>query len=151
MLCILFIFFFKRIISSSDSMTPSQSIQDGETLVSAGGTFELGFFSTENSRNRYLGVWYKDMSPLTVVWVANREKPLNNTSGVLHVNDHGVLILLNARKNTVWSSETSRTAENPIAQLLDSGNLVVKNGRDTNEELFYGRVLIILAIHYCQE
>ena len=134
-LCICsFIFSFVRTSSSLDSITPSQSIRDGETLVSAGGTFELGFFSPGNSKNRYVGVWYKNISPLTVVWVANREIPVNDASGVLKFNDHGVLLLLNATNSSVWSSYKSTAAENPIAQLLDSGNLVVKNGPDTNEE-----------------
>ena len=42
-------------------------------------------------------------------------------------------MLLNATKNTVWSSNTSTTTENLIAQHLDFGQLVVENGHDTNE------------------
>ncbi|KAJ1383774.1 putative serine/threonine-protein kinase [Sesbania bispinosa] len=116
-------------------MTPSQSIRDGESLVSAGGTFEVGFFSPGNSKSRYLGIWYR-VSPMTVVWVANRDKPLNNTSGVLEVNDQGVLLLQNgsgsSSNSTVWSSNVTKQADNinPIVQLLDSGNLLVREGSD---------------------
>ena len=68
----------------------------------------------------------------TVVWVANRETPLENHHGVLKVTNKGILVLLDSTNTTIWSSTTSRTAGNkinkPTAQLLDSGNLVVKDG-----------------------
>ncbi|KAK4398433.1 G-type lectin S-receptor-like serine/threonine-protein kinase [Sesamum angolense] len=56
-------------------------------MVSSGGMFELGFFSPDNSRNRYVGMWYKNVPVMTVVWVANRETPLTSTSGVLRVTE----------------------------------------------------------------
>ncbi|KAF7822790.1 G-type lectin S-receptor-like serine/threonine-protein kinase [Senna tora] len=121
--------------TSLDNISPSQSIQDGETLVSAAGIFELGFFSPGSSKGRYVGIWYKE-SPSAVIWVANRETQLKETSGVLHVNNQGVLVLVNATNNTLWSSNTSSKASNPIAQLLDSGNLIVRNGNDSNLDNF---------------
>ena len=42
-----------------DTIIPSHSIRDGETLVSAGGRFELGFFSPGNLKGQYLGIGYK--------------------------------------------------------------------------------------------
>jgi hypothetical protein len=123
---------FLRITSTTpDTITPSHPIRDdhGETLVSAGGTFKLGFFSPGSSKNRYVGIWYV-ISNQTVVWVANRETPLENHSGVLKVTVNGSLVLLDTTNNTIiWSSSnTSRTAgNNPTAQLFDSGNIVVKD------------------------
>ncbi|KAG7956248.1 hypothetical protein I3843_11G114800 [Carya illinoinensis] len=118
-----------------DTLPSSQSIRDGDTLVSAGGTFEMGFFSPGSSKSRYIGIWYV-ISSGTVVWVANRDTPLNDHSGVLTVTDEGVLALLNSTNNVVWSTNTSRTAENPVAQLLDTGNLVVKDGNVDDPERF---------------
>ncbi|MED6194721.1 hypothetical protein PIB30_031137 [Stylosanthes scabra] len=119
---------------------PGQSIQDGETLVSAGGSFELGFFSPGIPTNRYLGVWYRDSSGnLTVVWVANRDIPIqSNSSGVLKLTENGNLQLQNGSTNsTIWSSNTSvKASGGSIAKLLDSGNLVVQNGQSTEEENF---------------
>jgi len=95
------------------------------------GIIEVGFFSPGNSTRRYLGIWYNNVSPLTVVWVANREKPLENNSGVLKLNEKGVLVLLNGSNKIIWSSNVStKSVNNPIAWLLDSGNFVVKNGED---------------------
>ena len=122
---------FFRTSTALDAITPSQSIRDGETLVSAGRIFELGFFSPGSSKSRYVGIWFV-VSNDTVVWVANRETPLENHYGVLKVTDKGILVLLDKTNTTIWSSNTSSTGANkiyyPTAQLLDSGNLVVKDG-----------------------
>ncbi|KAG6636520.1 hypothetical protein CIPAW_11G116700 [Carya illinoinensis] len=95
----------------------------------------MGFFSPGSSKSRYVGIWYA-ISSGTVVWVANRDTPLNDHSGVLTITDEGVLALLNSTNNVVWSTNISRTAENPVAQLLDTGNLVVKDGNVDDPERF---------------
>ena len=117
-----------------DTITPIQSIRDGDTLVSASRRFQLGFFSPGNSKGRYVGIWYTKFSG-TVVWVANRDTPLNDHSGFLKVTV-GVVILLNRTNSTVWSSNTSRAAENPVLQLLDNGNLVIKDSNVDDREVF---------------
>ncbi|CAJ2672004.1 unnamed protein product [Trifolium pratense] len=67
----------------------------------------VNFFTPGNSKGRYLGMWYKKLTPLTVLWVANRETPVHNNSGVLKLNENGVLVILNGKNNTVWSSNIS--------------------------------------------
>ncbi|KAA8523800.1 hypothetical protein F0562_010223 [Nyssa sinensis] len=124
------------IISSAiDTITATQSIRDGETIVSTGGSFEPGFFSPGNSKNRYVGIWYK-ISTTTVVWVANRESPLLESSGVLKVTNQGILTILNGNGSIIWSSNSTRAGQNPVAVLLNSGNLVVRDGNDNNRENF---------------
>ncbi|XP_059281159.1 G-type lectin S-receptor-like serine/threonine-protein kinase At4g27290 [Lycium ferocissimum] len=127
-----------KISTTTDVITTNHSIRDGETVVSSGGIFEMGFFSPSGSSRRYIGIWYKQILPVqTVVWVANREKPLMSTSSVaLKVTKPGILALLNDKNETIWSTNTSRSVQNPIAVLLDSGNLVVKDANDDNPENF---------------
>ncbi|KAK2989530.1 hypothetical protein RJ640_016654 [Escallonia rubra] len=95
----------------------------------------MGFFSPGNSKNRYMGIWYKETLPVrTVVWVANRKTPLTDISGELKlISNPGILVLANGSGNIIWSTNTSRPAQGPVlvAQLLDSGNLVV---RDTHTD-----------------
>ncbi|RDX68444.1 G-type lectin S-receptor-like serine/threonine-protein kinase, partial [Mucuna pruriens] len=142
MLCIWF-FLFSYMTGTShslDSLAKGQFIRDGESesLVSAGGITEVGFFSPGSSTRRYLGIWFRNVSPLTVVWVANRNTPLDNKSGVLKLNEKGILVLLNATNSTIWSTNISTKAiNNPIAQLLDSANFVVKNGDATKESVLW--------------
>jgi hypothetical protein len=129
LVCSFFFSLLRTSISQDSTITPNQSIRDGGTLVSADGSFQLGFFSPGNSKNRYVGIWYM-LSSETIVWVANRNAPLNDHSGILTVTGDGVLVLLNSTNGIVWSSNTSRPPENPVAQLLDTGNLVVKDGNE---------------------
>ena len=111
---------------AADSIRMDRSIRDGEALVSSGQSFELGFFSpgTGSSKNRYLGIWYKN-TPQTVVWVANRNNPITDSYGVLTIINNGGLVLLNQTRSVIWSSNLTKVPENPVAQLLDTGNLVL--------------------------
>ncbi|KAL6207030.1 hypothetical protein ACLB2K_024275 [Fragaria x ananassa] len=75
-----------------NSMPNENTIKDGDVLVS--GRFALGFFSPGNSsRNRYVGVWYNQISNQTVVWIANRDNHVPDTSGVLSINGDGGLVI----------------------------------------------------------
>ena len=65
---------------------------NGETLVSAGGEFELGFFSPGGSFERYVGIWYK-WDKGTVVWVANRDDPVINATGALGWSTDGTFLV----------------------------------------------------------
>ncbi|XP_029147352.1 G-type lectin S-receptor-like serine/threonine-protein kinase At4g27290 isoform X2 [Arachis hypogaea] len=141
LLTFFFLMFFVTPSTSIDSFGMNQSIRDGETLVSAGGSFVVGFFSPGTSTNRYLGVFYKDASGnQTVMWVANREKPLQNKSGILKFNENGTLQLFSGTTNTsVWSSNISTkdlNSNSSTAQLLDSGNLIVKSSDDGSKILW---------------
>ncbi|XP_057961512.1 G-type lectin S-receptor-like serine/threonine-protein kinase At1g11410 isoform X2 [Malania oleifera] len=116
--------------SSISAITSAHPVADGGVLVSQGETFALGFFSPRNSRRRYVGVWYNKVSEQTVVWVANRDDPLNDTSGVLSINGAGNLIIQgNASSTPVWSTNISapltNNSDSVVAHLLDTGNLVL--------------------------
>ncbi|GMY37014.1 G-type lectin S-receptor-like serine/threonine-protein kinase At1g11330 isoform X1 [Fagus crenata] len=109
-----------------DTITSSQSIKDPEYIISSGSAFKLGFFSPVNSTNRYLGIWFNNISVFTVIWVANREKPLKNSSGVLTISKDGNLVVLDGQKEILWSSNVTNSVVNSSAQLSDSGNLVLQ-------------------------
>ncbi|KAK4587732.1 hypothetical protein RGQ29_018938 [Quercus rubra] len=109
-----------------DTITSSQSIKDPGSIVSNGSAFKLGFFSPVNSTNRYIGIWYSNISVFTVVWVANRETPLNDSSGVLTISEDGNLVVLDGKKEILWSSNITNSVANSSAQLMDSGNLVLQ-------------------------
>lgn len=121
--------------SAADTIPIDQPLTDGNTITSSGGNFVLGFFSpTPTSSKRYLGIWFNKVSTQTVVWVANRDTPLNDKNGMLNLTRQGNLTLVNGSGAVVWSSNATRGLQtpNPIAQLLDSGNLVVRD--DLNKE-----------------
>ena len=95
-----------------NSITFSQSLRHGDTLVSAQGKFELGFFSPAKSEERYyMGLWHKNINPLKVVWVANRENPISDSSGSLNIALQGNLVITNGTNDIVWSSNVSTTVQ----------------------------------------
>ncbi|KAF6159064.1 hypothetical protein GIB67_032681 [Kingdonia uniflora] len=101
------------ISSATDTLTPKQFITHNQTLISSSEFFELGFFTPSNSNNSYLGIWYKNIPVHTVAWVANRGNPLNDESGILKFDK-----------------------SNLVAQLLDSGNLVLKYEQNNDLKSF---------------
>ncbi|EHA8589192.1 hypothetical protein COCNU_scaffold008462G000040 [Cocos nucifera] len=107
-----------------DTLTPTQSLTDGQELISAGERFVLGFFSPIQTNNRYIGIWYK-ISPSTVVWVANRQHPISEHNSRLSITANGTLIITNQNSKTIRSSSSSGLA-NLVARLLDDGNFFVK-------------------------
>ena len=116
---------------AGDTISITEPLQDPKTIVSSGQLFKLGFFSPGNTSNRYVGIML-NVPALSVVWVANRDKPLNDSSGILTISDDGNLVLMNRRKEILWSSNDKNPVANSSAQLLDTGNLVLRdnsNGR----------------------
>ncbi|KAL8460257.1 hypothetical protein ACS0TY_031973 [Phlomoides rotata] len=114
----------------TDTISSSLSITDPDFIVSPKQAFKLGFFTPENTTNpnhRYLGVFYT-VSEKTVVWVANRETPLNDSTSTATVSKDGNLVLVNSRNQTVWSTNaTTSSPLNTTLQILDTGNLILRD------------------------
>ncbi|KAK8959334.1 putative G-type lectin S-receptor-like serine/threonine-protein kinase [Platanthera guangdongensis] len=116
----------------NSQLSSGQPLVDGATLISSDGIFELGFFSPGSSTNRYVGIWYHSFSAAAVLWVANRDSPLLDTLGSLTIARDGNLVILNGHKAVVWSSKVASLPSNEtIAELLDTGNLVLNNSDAT--------------------
>ncbi|KAL1336066.1 receptor-like serine/threonine-protein kinase SD1-8 isoform X2 [Arachis hypogaea] len=128
LIIILISFFFITLSTSSDTLTGTQILTTNQTLLSQNQTFVLGFFRVSDT-NYYLGIWYNNINPQTIVWVANRDNPIDNSTGYLMIGDNGNLVLLNSSGNPAWSSNQTN-AKNPVLQLLDTGNLVLKDSSD---------------------
>nr|VDC65479.1 unnamed protein product [Brassica rapa] len=113
----------------------------GGTLVSSKGTFEAGFFRAAGTESWFLGIWYKNVAERSYVWVGNREEePLHSSNGTLEVVDDQLVIRDNSKP--VWfatrrreSSSSSTTTA--VAQLLENGNLVLKDVNNDNPEDFF--------------
>nr|GLL34808.1 uncharacterized protein LOC109155677 [Ipomoea trifida] len=110
--------------------TGSSLVTEGATLVSDGKRFELGFFLDEENSNWYAGIWYYKLNPQTIVWVANRDFPVQDSEGAVAIKEDGNLCVVDNTGATYFStqldptpSKSHRTAR--TARLLDSGNLVL--------------------------
>ncbi|KAM7257571.1 hypothetical protein ACFE04_013312 [Oxalis oulophora] len=133
-----FIFILLNLAKSetfSDIINATQTLKDGDILKSANGTFELGFFSPGSSTLRYLSIRYNNIPEKSFAWIGNRQLGINGSAGVLRLTEDGILVLNDGDNTTsVWSSNTTIVALDPVAQLLDTGNLVVRNRDDNNSE-----------------
>ncbi|RHN65869.1 putative protein kinase RLK-Pelle-DLSV family [Medicago truncatula] len=118
------------------TIAPNQFMQYGDTLVSAAGMYEAGFFNFGDSQRQYFGIWYKKISPRTIVWVANRNTPVHNSAAMLKLNDQGSLVILDGSKGVIWSSNSTRIVVKSVVQLLDSGNLILKDANGSQNFLW---------------
>ncbi|CAN4083906.1 unnamed protein product [Withania somnifera] len=109
----------------TDTITQTQPLTKDQTLVSSGQLFEIGFLHQEVTNDK------------TIVWVANRDKPLStSSSSVLKITETGTLLLIDGQTgNSVWSSDQTPST-NVVAQLLDSGNFVVRPENDDSEQSY---------------
>ncbi|KAK7389404.1 hypothetical protein VNO78_24419 [Psophocarpus tetragonolobus] len=127
---LIFCGFNSGVRSVNDTITSTRIIRDPATITSNNGNFKLGFFSPENSTHRYVAIWYLTQS--YTIWIANRDQPLNDSSGVFRIHKDGNLVVVNAQNSVIWSTNVSTSATNTSAQLDNSGNLIL---RDVTSEI----------------
>ncbi|KAK4736312.1 hypothetical protein R3W88_000009 [Solanum pinnatisectum] len=105
-------FFYLGLCLSICDINSTQYLKDPATLWCPDNIFKLGFFSPGNTTNRYVGIWY-NFSETTVVWVANRDKPLKDSFGVFKISEDGNLVLRGGNlvlldnsknRNIIWQS-----------------------------------------------
>ena len=97
-----------KVGSATVNITRTRFLKDADVITSNNNQFQLGFFSPGNSTSRYVGIWYKT-APDEVVWVANRDSPLKDFSGVFKVSEDGNLQVLDGQNSVLWSSNISQT------------------------------------------
>ncbi|CAA6674745.1 unnamed protein product [Spirodela intermedia] len=110
--------------AAGDTLVPGDHMEDGSSLVSSDGSFKLGFFTPGKSKFRFLGIWYNQIPVQTVVWVANRDNPLPDKTGVLSISINGSLSLSDSKGEVYWSTPSTRLAR-PVAKIHDDANFAV--------------------------
>lgn len=82
-----------------------------------------------------MGIWY--LSKAAVVWVANRNEPLTDSSGTVKISEDGNLVILNGKEQVVWSSEApNNNASHAVLHLLNTGNLVLRQDNSTESAIW---------------
>ncbi|GLJ32942.1 hypothetical protein SUGI_0663500 [Cryptomeria japonica] len=110
-------------VEGGDILSLGASITGNQTIISKNSTFELGFFSPNGSNNWYIGIWYANITEKTIVWMANRETPSRNRSGILKLSKRGHLGLFDAEGSSLWSVNVTKKPSHAV--ILDSGNFVM--------------------------
>nr|XP_023910563.1 putative receptor protein kinase ZmPK1 [Quercus suber] len=101
----------------------SISVEKPDILISPKGDFSAGFYSVGD--NAYcFAIWFSNSR--TVVWMANRDQPVNGKHSKLSLLKNGNLILTDANKLNVWTTNTVSLSFVQLS-LYNTGNLVLCN------------------------
>ncbi|XP_031504411.1 putative receptor protein kinase ZmPK1 [Nymphaea colorata] len=100
-----------------------------DVLVSEKGTFKAGFYSVGENAVSF-GIWFAEPPNQTVVvWMANRDRPVNSRASRLSFGKRGDLALLDADGSVVWTATSSSSIAAAVrAELRETGNLVLVDG-----------------------
>ncbi|XP_060667648.1 G-type lectin S-receptor-like serine/threonine-protein kinase SD1-13 isoform X2 [Ziziphus jujuba] len=109
-----------------DTLKPGKRLHSDETLISAGGVFELGFFTPSKSNSEHLGIWFRNDRNQKPVWVALREISFIKSTGFLTIQYDGNLVISDILTVTnIVNSGALATSNETSAKILDTGNLIL--------------------------
>jgi hypothetical protein len=109
------------------ALKSSLAVEEYETSIlrSQDGTFSCGLHSIYTGAFTF-SIWYSDSLNKTVVWSANRGRPVSSRRSAVTLRKDGVMVLTDYDAVVVWQTEDS-LPNVQYAQLLDTGNLALKN------------------------
>ncbi|AES69571.1 putative protein kinase RLK-Pelle-SD-2b family [Medicago truncatula] len=128
LLIIFAILIFLLHFQHSSSFSLSVEKHEEDIIISPKGTFTAGFYPV--GENAYsFAIWFtqkhKNLANATVVWMANRDQPVNGKCSRLSLLKTGNLVLTDAGHFDVWSTNTN--SSKPLELILyDTGNLVLR-------------------------
>ncbi|TYI21245.1 hypothetical protein ES332_A06G024500v1 [Gossypium tomentosum] len=116
--------------SSSDSLRAGSSLSvetPADVLTSPDGSFSAGFHPV--GQNAYsFAIWFNkptcDANSCTIVWMANRDQPVNGTFSKLYLLKSGNLVLKDAGHIIVWETKTMSPIPSYL-KLENGGNLIL--------------------------
>ena len=132
LLILLISFFFSFTTSKTQNFLQrgsSLSVEDDsdDYITSPDKSFTCGFYGM--GENAYwFSIWFTNSKERTVVWMANRNRPVNGRGSRISLQRDGTMMLRDADGSTVWETNTTST-DVDRAELLDTGNLVLKDPR----------------------
>ncbi|KAK6943594.1 S-locus glycoprotein domain [Dillenia turbinata] len=98
---------------------------NSELLTSPDKLFTCGFYG-EGENAYWFSIWFTNSKDRTVVWMANRDRPVNGHGSKITLQDSGAMVLTDVDGSIVWETNTTAT-DVDRAELLNSGNLVLKS------------------------
>jgi hypothetical protein len=135
---LLFLLFTKTIslTSATDTLPQGSSLsveKPNDILISSNGVYSAGFFQVGDNAFCFSVYFTKSKQP-AVVWMANRDQPVNGKNSKLSLSNNGNLVLTDAKtKGTpIWS--ISNLSPFPLQlKLQNNGNLVLETLRKTEK------------------
>ncbi|PQM36748.1 putative receptor protein kinase ZmPK1 [Prunus yedoensis var. nudiflora] len=104
----------------------SLSLED-DFLTSLDKSFTSEFYGV-GTKAYWFSVWFTNSKNKTLVWMANRDRPVNALGSRVSLSRDGTMILTDVDGTIAWESNTNSTPTGAErAELLNSGNLVLKD------------------------
>lgn len=102
--------------------------KESDTLVSPNRAFTCSFYSVGS--NAYIfSIWFTNSVNKTKAWTANWDLIVSGKGSLFKFRKDGSVVLSNSDGTIVWSTNTTSSQANQM-QLLNSGNLVVKDPKN---------------------
>ncbi|KAL6998833.1 hypothetical protein U1Q18_040944 [Sarracenia purpurea var. burkii] len=133
---IILFFLISSLFAHSDAKTrdylekgSSLSVGDDDSalITSPDNSFTCGFYGVGVNAFGF-GIWFTHSKDRTVVWMANRDNPVNGQGSQISLRHDGAMVLTDVDGSIAWKTNTSST-DVETSELLNSGNLVLKNSR----------------------
>ncbi|XP_047978955.1 putative receptor protein kinase ZmPK1 [Salvia hispanica] len=113
----------RLILNRGDSITVGK---ESEFLTSPDATFTLGFYGL-GTNACWLAIWFTSSADKTVVWTANRNRPVNRKGAAkVTLRRDGAMVLTDVDGTVVWQTNTT-SFDVAAAHLLNTGNLVLRS------------------------
>uniref|UniRef100_A0A0D9Y5E8 Receptor-like serine/threonine-protein kinase n=1 Tax=Oryza glumipatula TaxID=40148 RepID=A0A0D9Y5E8_9ORYZ len=126
--------------STTDTILPGESITGNQTLVSKNGEFELGFFNPGVGIHYFLGVRLRKLAAYSpTFWIGDRvyvvdlpRAALELFGDSLYIKEDGASLWWSSPSSSSSSSGGGRGGGAAVAVLLDTGDLVVRDQRNSS-------------------
>ena len=127
---LLFCFCASHVLSADRLYQGGDSLNSSSTRL-----FTLGFTTLGSAS--YLGIWY-DNDISHPFWLANRDKPIADTTGVLAIDGSGNMKLSYSGGDLVDLFNSSQSSATNITGILeDSGNFVLKDENSGSQQVLW--------------
>ncbi|OIW14895.1 hypothetical protein TanjilG_30614 [Lupinus angustifolius] len=123
---------------ATDTLTQSSSLsieKTNDTLVSINGDFSAGFFQVGENAFCFSILFTRSIKP-TVVWMANRDEPVNGKDSKLTLLKNGNLVLIDAGRTTIWTTSIVSSFQVEL-KLKNNGNLVLRTVQGGEETVLW--------------
>uniref|UniRef100_A0ACD5WXX0 Uncharacterized protein n=1 Tax=Avena sativa TaxID=4498 RepID=A0ACD5WXX0_AVESA len=119
-------------ISAHEFLLPGSalSVEDSSDMLhSPNGAFTCGFNNI--SHNAFVfSIWFTNTAEKTVVWSANHLQPVHSWGSEVLLDTDGGMVVKDYNGQLVWENGVYSSSNAEQAQLLDTGNLIVKGQGD---------------------
>ncbi|XP_042483601.1 putative receptor protein kinase ZmPK1 [Macadamia integrifolia] len=131
----LLLFLLVSFLSSFSSSAPLNSLYKGsflsvedesDFLISPDKSFTSGFYMVGTNAFCF-AIWFTNSTAKTVVWMANRDRPVNGHGSRISLQKDGSMVLTDFDGSTIWYIDHITDAQK--AELLNNGNLILVNSQ----------------------